>query len=185
MDESKWTDIDFVRAQISFGASYPITKTLTERAALEFAEKHGLDLVTIIPSYIHGPFVCPRLPGSVRTSMAMIFGYKDLYSMLIKAPMVHVEDVASAHIFLLEYPKAKGRYICSAVEITMDKMVEFLSSRYPEYQLPTVDCLKEIKGAKYSTLSSKKLLDTGFKYKHGLEDMFDDAIQCCKEKGFL
>ncbi|CAK9186520.1 unnamed protein product [Ilex paraguariensis] len=185
MDESTWSDVDFLRALKPLGASYMITKTLTEKAALEFAEKHGLDLVTIIPTFINGPFVCPRLPGSVRTSMAMILDDKDQYSLPSSVPMVHVDDVASAHIFLLEYPSAKGRYICSRVEITIDKMAEFLSSRYPEYQIPDAHSLKEMKGIKFSGLSSKKLLDTGFKYEHSLEDMYDDAIQCCKQKGFL
>ncbi|CAK9154513.1 unnamed protein product [Ilex paraguariensis] len=185
IDESTWTDVDFLRDLKVVGASYTITKTLTERAALEFAEEHGLDLVTVIPALIHGPFICPRLPGSVRTSMAMIFGDKDRYSFLVGTSLVHVDDVASAHIFLLEYPNAKGRYICSAVDITIHEMAEFLSSRYPEYQMPTVECLKDIKGDKFNGLSSKKLLDTGFKFKHRLEDMYDGAIQCCKEQGFI
>ncbi|GMP42980.1 hypothetical protein CsSME_00012530 [Camellia sinensis var. sinensis] len=87
--------------------------------------------------------------------MAMILGNKDQYKHLTKVEMVHIDDVASAHIFLLEYPDAKGR------------------------------SLKEIERFTLSDLSSKKLLDTGFKYKYGLEEMFDGAIQCCKEKGFL
>ncbi|KAJ6940240.1 hypothetical protein NC651_006396 [Populus alba x Populus x berolinensis] len=45
--------------------------------------------------------------------------------------------------------------------------------------------LKDIKGFKMRGLSPKKLLDCGFKFEHGLEDMFDGAIQSCKEKGFL
>lgn len=49
-------------------------------------------------------------------------------------PFVHVDDVTNAHIFLLDYPNAKGRYICSAVEITREKLAEFLTTRYPEFQ---------------------------------------------------
>ncbi|KAL7203688.1 hypothetical protein ACSBR2_016866 [Camellia fascicularis] len=185
LDESDWSDLDYIRSLKIYGASYMISKTLTEKAALEFAEKHGLDLVTVIPTFIHGPFICPRLPGSVHSSMAMILGNKDQYKHLTKVEMVHVDDVASAHIFLLEYPHAKGRYVCSAVRVTIDNMAEFLSARYPEYPIPTPESLKEIERFTYSDLSSKKLLDTGFKYKYGLEEMFDGAIQCCKEKGFL
>ncbi|KAK3021184.1 hypothetical protein RJ639_045562 [Escallonia herrerae] len=185
VDESSWTDVEFVRSLKPFAASYIISKTLTEQAALEFAEKHGLDLVTVIPTFINGPFICPRVPGSVRISLAMIFGDQDQNKHMSRVDMVHVHDVASAHIFLLEYPNAKGRYICSAVGITIDKMSEFLSVRYPEYHITTADTLKEFESQKYSTLSSKKLLDTGFKYKYGLEEMYDGAIQCCKEKGFL
>lgn len=45
--------------------------------------------------------------------------------------------------------------------------------------------LEGIEESKYPGLSSKKLLDTGFKLKYGFEEMFDGAIQCCKEKGFI
>jgi len=64
-------------------------------------------------------------------------------------------------------------------------MSEFLTERYPEFQIPTLDYLKDIKGYRVAGLSSKKLLDAGFKCKYGLNEMFDGAIQCCKEKGFL
>jgi len=34
-------------------------------------------------------------------------------------------------------------------------------------------------------VSSKKLQYSGFKFRYGLDEMFDGAIQCCKEKGIL
>jgi hypothetical protein len=45
--------------------------------------------------------------------------------------------------------------------------------------------LKEIEGSRLAGLSSKKLLDLGFKFKSGLDEMYDGAIQSCKEKGYL
>ncbi|KAL3517012.1 hypothetical protein ACH5RR_023914 [Cinchona calisaya] len=90
------------------------------QAAIAYAEKHGLDFVSIIPTWIHGSFVCPFLPGSVSASMAMII---DVVKYLWRTPFVHTDDLARAHIFLFEYPKVKGRYICNAVEITIDKLV--------------------------------------------------------------
>jgi len=45
--------------------------------------------------------------------------------------------------------------------------------------------LKDVEALETSGLSSKKLVDSGFKFKYGLEEMFDGAIQCCKEKGLL
>ena len=56
--------------------------------------------------------------------------------------MVHVEDVAMAHIFLLEYPGAKGRYICSSDRISLNGMSEFLSARYPDLQIPTKEWVR-------------------------------------------
>lgn len=50
--------------------------------------------------------------------------------------MVHTDDLARAHIFLMQYPEAKGRYICSAIDITRENLAEFLSARYkPEFQI--------------------------------------------------
>lgn len=73
-EESSWSDVEFIRSLGSYAGPYFISKIETERAALEFAEKHGLDLVTLIPSFVLGPFLCPRLPGSVQTALIMIMG---------------------------------------------------------------------------------------------------------------
>ena len=50
--------------------------------------------------------------------------------------MVHVDDVARAHIFLFEHPKAKGRYTCSSNVITVESASKLLSAKYPELQIP-------------------------------------------------
>ncbi|RVX00981.1 vestitone reductase [Vitis vinifera] len=184
-DESSWSDVDFLKALNYWGLSYMISKTMTERAALDFAHEHGLDLVTVIPSFVVGPFICPRFPGSVNAALALVLGDQQHYHFLMSVSMVHVDDVCSAHIFLLEYPDAKGRYICSSDRLTLNEMSEFLSAKYPQLPIPTIDSLKEVQGYGTPGVSSKKLLDTGFKYKYGLDEMFDEAIQCCKEKGFL
>ncbi|XP_049400086.1 vestitone reductase-like [Solanum stenotomum] len=69
--------------------------------------------------------------------------------------LVHVDDVARAHIFLLESTKVKG------------------------------SCLKVTKAFNCPRPCSKKLLDVGFKYKYSLEDMYDGAIASCKQIGLL
>ncbi|XP_059301647.1 vestitone reductase-like [Lycium ferocissimum] len=187
IDENSWTDVDLIRTLKPFASSYTISKTLTEKAALEFAEIYGIDLVTVIPTWIHGPFITPQIPGSVRSSMEMILGHQNnsmSYPPIV--PFVHVDDVTNAHIFLLENPNAKGRYICSAVEITREKLAEFLSTRYPEYRKQINEYTgSSVEQPKHASLSSKKLLEIGFKYKYGLEEMFDGAIECCKQKGIL
>ncbi|XP_022733930.1 vestitone reductase-like isoform X2 [Durio zibethinus] len=185
-DESYWTDVGFVRETSNpHMHTYMISKTLTERAALEFAAEHGLDLVTVIPTFVVGPFICPKFPSSVRSTLALVLGNEHEYSLLLNISMVHVDDVARAHIFLLEYPEAKGRYNCSYDTISILKMAEILSSKYPEFPIPTADFLAEIKGTKVPGLSSKKLLDAGFKFKYGVEEMLDEAIKCCKERNYL
>lgn len=85
IDEATWTDVDYIRNSKATGASYCASKTITERAALEFAEKHCLDLVTVIPCWINGPFLCPNLPGSVWSSLAFFLGNicKNLHTLVV------------------------------------------------------------------------------------------------------
>ncbi|XP_039168172.1 vestitone reductase-like [Eucalyptus grandis] len=94
---------------------------------------------------------------------------------LSKTSVVHPHDVARAHIYLFKHPSAKGRFICSSDVITLEEMAELLSQ----------SALKEIKGNLMPCLSSKKLLDIGFEFKHGLEYMFDGAVRSCRENGYI
>ncbi|XP_074350457.1 vestitone reductase-like isoform X4 [Apium graveolens] len=186
LDETSWTDVDVVRSLRTVRESYYISKTLTERAALEFAETHGLDLITLLPPFIHGPFITPHFPGSVRTSMSMIIADdENPFEFSSNTSFVHMDDVATAHIFLFEYPNARGRYICSGADITLEDFPKFLRERYPEYKISLTRFQKKLKDSKTVRLSSKKLLETGFKFRYGLEHMYDDAIKCCKQKGLL
>ncbi|KAG8391664.1 hypothetical protein BUALT_Bualt01G0210800 [Buddleja alternifolia] len=50
MDEECWTDVDYMRSLGLYGGSYVVNKTLAERAALEFGDKYGLDVVTLVPT---------------------------------------------------------------------------------------------------------------------------------------
>ncbi|XP_076948706.1 vestitone reductase-like [Bidens hawaiensis] len=186
LDEESWSDIDYIHTYLKeFGAPYFVSKTLTEKAILNFGENNGLDVVTVLPTFINGPFLGPRCPGSVYVSMAMIFGDTTKYDMLIKVDFVHVDDVARAHIHLLEYPYAEGRYICTKAGVTLIELYNLLSSRYPEYKMPNIDSFKDDKNKKFPGVSSKKLLSTGFQFNYGLEEMFDDAINCCKRNNIL
>ncbi|CAN6704174.1 unnamed protein product [Malus baccata var. baccata] len=160
VDESTWSDIEYHRSLKLFGTSYVAAKTKTEQIALKFAEENELELVTLLPPLVGG-FLCKTLPASVYLSLSMILGNQDHYKHLMRQNMVHVDDLVSAHIFLFENPNAKRRYICSSNQITIDEMSQFLSAKYPGFRIPTTE------------------------FKHGLDDMYDEAIQCCKEKGFL
>lgn len=51
--------------------------------------------------------------------------------------MVHVDDVARAHIYLFEHPSASGRYVCSSHIITLEELANFFSAKYPEFQIPS------------------------------------------------
>ncbi|CAH2057875.1 unnamed protein product [Thlaspi arvense] len=186
VDESVWSDVEVFRNQKEkrVSSSYVVSKMAAETAALEFGEKSGLEVVTLVIPLVVGPFISPSLPSSVFISLAMIFGnYKEKY-LFDTYNMVHIDDVARAMIYLLERPIAKGRYICSSVEMKIDEVFEFLSSRFPQFQLPSID-LKNYKVEKRMSLSSKKLMSAGFEFKYGAEEIFAGAIKSCQARGFL
>lgn len=74
VDESSWSDIEFHRSLKIFGTSYVAAKTKTEQAILEFAEKSGLEVVTLAPPLVVGGFICKNFPISVHLALAMILG---------------------------------------------------------------------------------------------------------------
>ncbi|KAL6578869.1 hypothetical protein OROMI_009085 [Orobanche minor] len=183
MDESYWSDIDILRNHKPFGWAYSVSKTQAEKAVLEYGQQNGLDIVTVIPTIVVGPFICPKLPTSVYGVLPFLFGNN---SPISRFHMVHVDDVARAHIFLLEHPNPKGRYNCSPFLATLQQILHIVSSNHPEFQIPKSKLLEgPNKGLELPHLTSKKLTDAGFEFKHTIEETFEDAIQTCKEKGFF
>ncbi|KAI3885520.1 hypothetical protein MKW92_035842 [Papaver armeniacum] len=171
INENMWSEVDTLRER---GKRYPLSKTLTERAMFQFAEQHGLDLVSVLPSMIVGVFLTSSLPLSLKISQALVLEHCNLLSTINNA--VHIDDAASAHIFLFECSNAKGRCICSSADITVHDIAKFISVKYPELELPT-ELLVETEEEKPIHLSSDKLLNCGFSFKYNFEDMYTDAIQ--------
>ncbi|KAI3891777.1 hypothetical protein MKX03_020915 [Papaver bracteatum] len=173
-DESSWSDLDFIRNTKMTGWMYFVSKTLAEKAAQEFAEENNIHFISVIPTLVVGPFIMNSMPPRNEAH----------YSILKQIQLVHLDDLCNAHIFLWENPKAEGRYICSSEDTTIYQLANMLRNRYPEYCIPTrFDGIDEsIEPVRFS---SKKLTDLGFQYKYTWEDMFDGAIQSCKEKNLL
>ncbi|XP_078446339.1 dihydroflavonol 4-reductase-like [Wolffia australiana] len=182
-DENSWSDVEFCRSAKMTGWMYFLSKTLAEQAAWDFAEKNNIDFISIIPTLVTGPFITPTMPPSMLTSLALITRNEPHYFILNPVQFVHLDDLCAAHIFLLENPEAKGRYICSFRDVTITVLADVLRKRYPEFDIPTG--FGDMKVSDIIGFSSKKLTDLGFSYKYTLEDMFDGAIQSCREKGLL
>ncbi|KAK9103585.1 hypothetical protein Sjap_020839 [Stephania japonica] len=182
--ESSWSEVDCFRSFKAPEISYVLSKTITERAALEFAEKHELNVVTLLPAAILGPFLGSDVPDAFSFALPLIFGTEAICALMKDANMVHIDNAVSAQIFLFECPNAKGRYICSSNDVSIDEVAKYLSIKYSELQMSTKS-LGQMEGKKPLHLSSKKLLDLGFTFKYSLEEMIDGAIQCSKEKGLL
>lgn len=61
------------------------------------------------------------------------------YGNIISTSFVHVDDVVRAHIHLFEHPDAKGRYLCTGVQFSIEELHELITARYPEYTLPAAE----------------------------------------------
>lgn len=183
-DESCWSDVDFCRRVKMTGWMYFVSKTLAEKAAWDFAKENDIDLITVIPTLVVGPFIMPSMPPSLITALAPITGTESHYSILEQVQLVHLDDLCLAHIFVYQNPEAEGRYICSSDDTTIIELAKMLKERYPEYNIPTKfpGIADDIQLIRYS---SKKLIDLGFKYQYSKEDMFDGAIKTCREKKLI
>ncbi|TQE03373.1 hypothetical protein C1H46_011024 [Malus baccata] len=81
-------------------------------------------------------------------------------------------------------PLVVGGFLCKTLPASVYLSLSMILGNQDHYK-HLMSLLKGIEGYKRPCLLSKKLLSSGFRFKHGLDDMYDEAIQCCKEKGFL
>jgi len=52
-------------------------------------------------------------------------------------PLVHIDDVCRAEVFLAEEGTAAGRYICCSINATVADIARFLPHQYPQYTIKT------------------------------------------------
>ncbi|KAH7836459.1 hypothetical protein Vadar_001588 [Vaccinium darrowii] len=190
MDESHWTDVEFLSSAKPPTWGYPASKTLAEKSAWKFAEENNIDLVTVIPSLMAGVSPTIDVPSSAFLAMSLITGNEFLINALKGMQMLsgsisisHVEDVCRAHIFVAEKESASGRYNCCAINTSVPELAKFLKNRYPQYNIPT-DFADFPSKAKL-IVSSEKLIKEGFSYKYGIEEIYDQCLEYFKSKGIL
>lgn len=174
-DEDCWSDEDYCRKKEDW---YLVSKTLSEREALAFAAKTGLDVVTVCPSLVFGPLMQP----TVNLSSEMILKYfKDLETVEnVLSNMVDIRDVADALLLTYEKPEASGRYICSSHAIKISDMINILKTMYPSYPYPKNFVEDDVN----SVYSSEKLQKLGWSFKP-IEESLRDTVESYKAFGIL
>ncbi|TDV45400.1 NAD-dependent epimerase/dehydratase family protein [Actinophytocola oryzae] len=119
--------------------AYPKSKTLAERAAWDFAEESGLELVVVNPGMVLGPL----LSENIGTSVAVV--HRLLVRDVPASPkmgfaIADVRDVATAHRLALETPRAAGnRYIVAGEFTLMRDVAAVLAAEFNPrgYRVPT------------------------------------------------
>ncbi|CAN1222173.1 Anthocyanidin reductase ((2S)-flavan-3-ol-forming) [Linum grandiflorum] len=190
MDETHWTDVQFLTSDKPPTWGYAVSKTLAEKAAWKFAEENNIDLVTVIPSLVAGPPLTADIPSSINLALSLLTGnevlvngLKGMEKLSGSISITHVEDVCRAHLFVAEKESASGRFICCAANTSVAELAKFLNLRYPQYKNQSQ--IGDVSEQAKLTISSEKLIGEGFSFKHGLEEIYDETVEYFKAKGIL
>lgn len=178
-DESSWTDLHYCNSRQKW---YPVSKTLAEKAAWEFARENGLDVVAIHPATCLGPLLQPGLNASCAVLQMLLNGSKDTqeYHWL---GAVHVKDVAKAQLLIYETPTASGRYLCTNGIYQFGDFAKRVSKLFPEFPVHSFDGETQ-PGLMACEDAAKRLIDLGLVFTP-VEDAVKETVESLKAKGFL
>ncbi|XP_019074508.1 tetraketide alpha-pyrone reductase 1 isoform X2 [Vitis vinifera] len=160
---------------------YALSKVLAEKAAWEFCKENGIDLVTVLPSFVIGPSLPPDLCSTASDVLGLLKGETEKFKWNGRMGYVHIDDVALCHILVYEHENAHGRYLCNSAVVDNNVLASLLSARYPSLPVPKrFDALDR----PYYEFNTSKLQSLGFKFK-SIQEMFDDCVASLVEKGHL
>ncbi|XP_071937546.1 phenylacetaldehyde reductase-like [Coffea arabica] len=161
---------------------YMLSKTLAETAAWKFSKEHGIDMITIHPSWIVGPHLQPSINISVQLILNLLNGDESFPYATFN--WVDVRDVAYAHILAFENPSASGRYCLVESAAHTSQVVKILQELYPTHQFPDKFSHDSIHiNADYS-VSNEKAKALGVEF-IPLEESLKDTIQGFKKKNLV
>ncbi|KAK4414244.1 Tetraketide alpha-pyrone reductase 1 [Sesamum alatum] len=118
---------------------YLLSKTLAEKAAWEFAEENGIDLVAMHPGLVVGPLLQPTLNATSEFFLDLIKGKKVTPS----HHLVDIRDVAYAHVMAFENPSAAGRYCLVESVLSHSRILQILNNLYPSLNIPITNANRE------------------------------------------
>ncbi|KAL2607474.1 hypothetical protein R1flu_026047 [Riccia fluitans] len=177
LDETSWSSVEFCKKVQLW---YALAKTMAEEAAWDFAKETGLNMVSVLPTYIIGEIVPPELSTTSQDVLGLFNGKAGNFAKFGRMGYVHVDDVATAHILVYEHPEAEGRYIVSGVTLENYEMAEMLAKRYPQYVVPKIE---PGAGMPYYNIDVSKLAKLGLDKYKPIEEAFDDVVESFKQKG--
>ncbi len=131
-NESDWSDLERSPA-------YAKSKTLAERAAWDFAQESGIELVAVNPGMVLGPLLSPEVNTSVDV-VRRLLAREVPGSPKMGFALVDVRDVAVGHRLAMETPIAAGqRYVLAGDFVWMREIAAVLAEVFGPrgYRVPT------------------------------------------------
>lgn len=158
---------------------YFLSKTMAEEAAWKLAKEKGIDMVSINPAVVIGPFYQPSLNFGASLMLNLI-NEPEKYPNIAMG-FVHIKDVAEAHIRAFEIPSANGRYILSETVAYFSEIVNILQELYPTLNLSNK--WDDNVGAPYK-ISKEKATSLGINY-IPMRDALKETMECLKDNKFI
>jgi dihydroflavonol-4-reductase len=123
---------------------YCRSKLESEKAAWEYANGEGLDMVALCPSIVLGPNFYKHTPSTV--NVGAFTNNQVPFRFPMQVSVVDVRDVADAHILAYENKSASGRYLVAGTHVS--DLIGALKELDPEMVLPermlTLDQAKQL-----------------------------------------
>ncbi|KAK8627999.1 hypothetical protein V6N13_063712 [Hibiscus sabdariffa] len=162
---------------------YMLSKTLAEKAAREFSEENGIDMITIHPGTVSGPPLQPILNTSLDI-IAKLIGAETFSNAAWR--WVDVRDVANAHILAFESPSACGRYCVAGKSVHTTELLKILRELYPDLSLPErcADEKKSTPAFPAFQVSQERVKSLGISF-IPWEVSIKDTVDSLKEKKLL
>lgn len=113
---------------------YAQAKTEAEQLAWEIAKNENINLVTILPGTVIGPYFDSHTPTTYL--FKKIFENKMPMKMDVQLAFVDVRDLALAHVDAYEKEETNGRYIVSDDLFKMDDIFIAAQERFPHIKIP-------------------------------------------------
>ncbi|TQE13828.1 hypothetical protein C1H46_000459 [Malus baccata] len=128
LDKSSWSSVELWETlQICSANS----------ASMYFCKENGIDMITVLPSFVIGPCLPPELCSTASDVLGLLKGETEKFKWHGRMGYVHIDDVALCHILVYEHESAHGRYICSSTVMNNTELGSLLSTRYPSLPIPT------------------------------------------------
>ncbi|VAH37071.1 unnamed protein product [Triticum turgidum subsp. durum] len=192
LDEESWSDVEFLRSTKTGPWAYSVSKVLVEKAAMAFAEDKGISLVTVCPAVTVGEAPAANDLTSVSIILSLLSG-DDAYAGALEhieratgsIPILHIEDLCRAEMFVAEEEAASGRYIVCGLNPTAVEIARFLAANYPQYKVNT-DRFRDLPEKPRVCISSAKLVKEGFEYKYkNLDGIYGSVVEYGRALGIL
>jgi len=186
LNEGYWADPEVQRKKGSHYAYYAASKTLAERATVEFVAKMPTEsafrLVRICPTFTVGPMLQPTAPSSMERFAAICNGTHHKQIPNRSTSLIDVRDTAAHHVAAYENGH-EGRFFSTTEAWPWTLIYNALKFYIPEMRCPEPlpDGMKQLPIKEYN---KKQMNSLGVRERSMLQ-LLGEAVMECKTKKMI